>query len=176
MTTTGAAYLMNLTPNDRPRRQTTSHGRPVLASRENASRKRPDSKLESATVTFAPVDDRSCTRHSRAAKPPSSVIHPFCCTDLRTSRFLAAGTFCFQLGNGYPGFLSDGALETVAISLGFSALISAKMPAKLGSPILWVSIPQRGLPGRANATIRSPAGPGQNHGQTGTVHGAVSRH
>ena len=58
-----AAYLTNLTPNERPRRQTTWQWRPVLASREKASRRRPDSTLESETVSFAPVADMSCTKH-----------------------------------------------------------------------------------------------------------------
>jgi hypothetical protein len=92
------AYLTNLTPNERPRCQTTSHGRPVAASREKASRTLPASALESAdTVIFAPVDDMSCTRHWRAAKPPSRVTHPARCMDLRTSRFLAAGTRLFPV-------------------------------------------------------------------------------
>src|SRR6202012_2977502 len=87
-----AVYRTNLTPNEWPRRQTTLHLRPVLASREKASRTRPESTLESGTVIFAPVNDMSCTKHGRVAKPPSSVTHADCCTDLRTSRFLAAGT------------------------------------------------------------------------------------
>jgi hypothetical protein len=33
-------------------------------------------------VIFAPAEDRSITVHSRAAKPPSSVIHPDWRTDL----------------------------------------------------------------------------------------------
>src|SRR5579859_4356969 len=87
-----AVYLTNLTPKERPRRQTTWHLRPLLASRENASRTLPESTLESETVSFAPVADRSCTTHSRAAKPPSRVTQPVCCTDLRTSRLVGAGT------------------------------------------------------------------------------------
>ncbi len=63
-------------PTDLPRRQTTSQRRPVRASRENASRNFAGSELGSSIVTFAPVVDRSCTTHWRAAKPPSSVIHP----------------------------------------------------------------------------------------------------
>jgi hypothetical protein len=66
-------HLMNLTPNDLPRRQTTWQFRPVLASRENASRTLPASMLESSIVIFAPVEDMSCTTHLRAAKPPSNV-------------------------------------------------------------------------------------------------------
>src|SRR5207344_2095976 len=81
-------YRTNLTPNDLPRRQTTSHFRPVLPSRENASLSRPPSALASSTVIFAPVLDKSCTTHRRAAKPPSRVIQPDCCTDLRAARFL----------------------------------------------------------------------------------------
>jgi hypothetical protein len=92
-----AAYLTNLTPKEAPRRQTTWQWRPVLASREKASRRRPDSTLESETESFAPVADMLCTIHRRAAKPPSRVTHAVCCTDLRTSRFLAAGTLVFRL-------------------------------------------------------------------------------
>lgn len=55
-------YLTNLTPNDRPRRQTTLHGRPAFGSREKASSTRPDNTLESDTVIFAPEDDMSCTK------------------------------------------------------------------------------------------------------------------
>lgn len=54
----GCVYLTNLTPKECPRFQTTSHGRPLAASRENASRTLPASALESAdTVIFAPVVD-----------------------------------------------------------------------------------------------------------------------
>jgi hypothetical protein len=63
MRSAGGAYLTNLTPKEWPRRQTTWHGRPLLASRERASRTRPDNTLESATVSLAPVDDISFTRH-----------------------------------------------------------------------------------------------------------------
>src|SRR5258706_3040814 len=70
-----------------PRRQTTSQLRPVLASRENASRNLAGSVLGSSMVSFAPDVERSCTTHGRAAKPPSSVIQPGWCTDLRASRF-----------------------------------------------------------------------------------------
>src|SRR6185295_18016524 len=75
-------------PTDLPRRQTTSQRRPDLASRENASRNFVGSELGSSIVTFAPVVDRSCTTHCRAAKPPSSVIQPGWLSDLRDSRFL----------------------------------------------------------------------------------------
>jgi hypothetical protein len=81
------AYLTNLTPSDFPRRQITSHLRPVLASRENASRNLPANALESSIVSFAPVEDISRTTHRRAAKPPSRVIHPGWYSDLRGSRF-----------------------------------------------------------------------------------------
>src|SRR5882724_8334367 len=81
------AYLTNLTPSDFPRRQITSHLRPVLASRENASRNLPASALESSIVSFAPVQDISRTTHRRAAKPQSRVIHPGWYSDLRASRF-----------------------------------------------------------------------------------------
>src|SRR3569832_2567518 len=53
-------YLTNLTPKERPRRHTTWHWRALLASRENARRTRPDSTLESATVSFALVVDFLC--------------------------------------------------------------------------------------------------------------------
>jgi hypothetical protein len=161
-----AAYLTNLTPNDWPRRQTTSHCRPVLASRENASRTRPDSTLESATVIFAPVDDMSCTKHWRAAKPPSRVTHPVCCTDLRTSRFLAAATFSFPAGNEYPCLLADGTLKTVAISEGFPPHRLKQNARKTPLKAFRGKRSLRGLPGRANAIIRSPASLGCTHGQT----------
>ena len=77
-----------MTPTDLPRRQTTSQRRPVLASRENASRNFAGSVLGSSIVTFAPVVDRSRTTHWRAAKPPSSVVHPGWRSDQRVSRFL----------------------------------------------------------------------------------------
>jgi hypothetical protein len=109
-----AAYLTNLTPKECPRRQTTWQWRPVLASREKASRMRPDSTLESDTESFAPVADMSCTTHWRVAKPPSKVTHPVCCTDLRTSRFLAAGTMLFRLEMIVRAFLSERTLKTVA--------------------------------------------------------------
>src|ERR1700676_1481562 len=83
-------YLTNLTPSDFPRRQITSHLRPVLASRENASRNLPANALESSIVSFAPVEDISRTTHRRAAKPPSRVIHPGWYSDLRASRFFLA--------------------------------------------------------------------------------------
>jgi len=73
-----------------PRRQTTSHGRPVRASRENASRSFAGSVLGSSMVSLAPEDDRSRTTQGRAAKPPSSVIQPAWCSDLRASRFLVS--------------------------------------------------------------------------------------
>jgi hypothetical protein len=80
-------------PTDLPRRQTTSQRRPVLASRENANRNFAGSELGSSIVTFAPVVDRSFTTHWRAAKPPSSVIHPGWLNDLRVSRFLLLDSF-----------------------------------------------------------------------------------
>ena len=75
---------------------------------------RPDSTLESDTVSFAPVADMSCTRHWRVAKPPSRVTQAVCCTDLRTSRFLAAGTMLFRLEMIVRAFLSERTLKTVA--------------------------------------------------------------
>jgi len=72
----GRRYRTNLIPTDLPRRQTTSQLRPVRASRENASFSLAGSVLGSSIVTLAPLEDMSCTTHGRAAKPPSSVIHP----------------------------------------------------------------------------------------------------
>ena len=76
-----------------PRRQTTSQFRPVLASRENASRNWAGNTLGSSTVILAPEADMSCTTQGRAAKPPSRVIHPGWCSDLRASRFFVLGHF-----------------------------------------------------------------------------------
>src|SRR5260370_23848476 len=75
-------------PKGFPRRQTTSEARHVLAARVNASRNLAGKVLGSSIVILAPVDDISRTTHGRAAKPPSRVIHPGCCSDLRASRFL----------------------------------------------------------------------------------------
>src|SRR5271167_2218261 len=115
------SYRTNLTPNDFPRRQITSQVRPVLASREKASRTLPASTLESATVIFAPAEDISCTKHRRAAKPPSSVTQAGCCTDLRASlrasRFLLAAVISCVRGKLFSGLAYPiGALKTVAIS------------------------------------------------------------
>src|SRR6266852_3243470 len=70
-------------PTDLPRRQTTSQFRPVLASRSKATRNRAGSMLGSSIVILAPVEERSCTTHWRAPKPPSKVIQPRWCSDLR---------------------------------------------------------------------------------------------
>src|SRR6266852_4543074 len=75
-------------PTDLPRRQTTSQFRPVLASRSKATRNRAGSMLGSSIVILAPVEERSCTTHWRAPKPPSKVIQPRWCSDLRASRFV----------------------------------------------------------------------------------------
>src|SRR6478735_8028896 len=99
-------------PTDLPRRQTTSQERPVLASRENASRSLAGSELGSSIVRFAPVAERFFTTHWRAAKPPSSVIHPGCCTDLRVSRFLVESKAMLEVPPAKT--LCDGALKTVA--------------------------------------------------------------
>src|SRR5229473_4983467 len=80
-------YRTNLTPTDFPRRQTTSQGRPVLASRVNANRNFAGNMLGSSMVILAPVEDMFCTTHGRAAKPPSRVIQPGWRSDLRTCRF-----------------------------------------------------------------------------------------
>ena len=115
---TAGRYLTNLTPSDFPRRQTTSQRRPDLASRENASRSLPASALASSTVIFAPVEDMSCTTHRRAAKPPSRVIHPDCCTDLRAARFLVCEAIsCLRRKMLPVPAYPRGALETVAIPL-----------------------------------------------------------
>src|ERR1700676_68934 len=82
-------------PTDIPRRQTTSQFRPVRASRVSASRNLAGSALGSSIVILAPVLDISCTRHWRAAKPPSKVIHPGCCRDLRDSRFVVMAALIF---------------------------------------------------------------------------------
>ena len=92
-------YLTNLTPSDFPRRQTTSQLRPVLASREKASRSLPVSTLASSTVILAPEVDKSCATHWRAANPPSRVTHPGWCIDLRASRFLFAATISLPMNN-----------------------------------------------------------------------------
>ncbi len=105
-------YRTNLTPSDLPRRQTTSQFRPVRASRENASRSLPGNTLGSSTVILAPEVDISCTTQGRAAKPPSRVIQPDCCSDLRASRFLvASGHLRYSDDQRYP--YPGQALETV---------------------------------------------------------------
>src|SRR3979409_1296656 len=97
-------------PTELPRRQTTSQFRPVLASRANASRNLAGSMLGSSIVILAPVEDISRTTHWRAAKPPSRVIHPGCCSDLRASRFFV--TAICTAPDPYP--LTAAALESVA--------------------------------------------------------------
>src|ERR1700732_5338164 len=105
-------YRTNLMPKDFPRRQTTSQARPVLASRANASRNLAGKVLGSSIVILAPVEDISRTMHRRAAKPPSRVIHPGRCSDLRASRFFVAAIPL--LPALHP--LIQGTLETVETS------------------------------------------------------------
>src|SRR5882757_3349830 len=131
-----------------PRRQTTSQLRPVLASRENASRNLAGSVLASSMVSFAPDVERFCTTHGRAAKPPSSVIQPGWCTDLRASRFLVPGAIELFLT---PTFLSRAALETVARMRDWSGLFAASR----GPDSLRKNPDGSDLPAPANATIRS---------------------
>jgi hypothetical protein len=142
-------------PTDFPRRQTTSQFRPVLASRANASRNLAGSMLGSSIVILAPVVDISCTTHFRAAKPPSRVIHPGWCSDLRASRFLVIAAIPIPIPipiarEASP--LPHRALKTVATSQEFG-LFGWRRTRSIcphnGAP--------GGLPGRANATIRSAA-------------------
>src|ERR1700694_2390081 len=146
-------YRTNLMPKDFPRRQTTSQARPVLASRANASRNLAGKVLGSSIVILAPVEDISRTTHRRAAKPPSRVIHPGRCSDLRASRFFVAAIPL--LPALHP--LIQGALETVETSQEIRAVgggTAFHLPPKWG-----VSI---GFSGCANAIIRSPAATGIN--------------
>ena len=73
---------------------------PRRASRENASRNLPGSALASSTVTLAPVEDKSCTTHGRAAnalkRDPSGLVDGFA-----GSRFLAAADIQVLL-SGFP--------------------------------------------------------------------------
>jgi hypothetical protein len=146
-------YRTNLMPKDFPRRQTTSQARPVLASRANASRNLAGKVLGSSIVILAPVEDISRTMHRRAAKPPSRVIHPGRCSDLRASRFFVAAIPL--LPALHP--LIQGTLETVETSQEIRAVgggTTFHLPPKRGVP--------GGLPGCANAIIRSPAATGIN--------------
>src|SRR6266550_3959454 len=92
-------------PTDFPRRQTTSQGRPVRASRENANRNFAGNALRSSIVILAPVADMFSTSHRRAANPPSNVIQPGWRSDLRKARFLGAEAIFLGAGAifGYPG-------------------------------------------------------------------------
>ena len=79
---------VNLTPTDRPFRQTTRQFRPVLVSRAKASRSVAGSRSASSLrVILAPELETSSTVHCRAANPPSSVIQAGLDINLRAARF-----------------------------------------------------------------------------------------
>jgi hypothetical protein len=72
-----------------PRRQTTWQGRPARPSRVKPSRNVDDNPEGSTIEIFAPESDKSIISHSRAANPPSSVIHPDLRSDFLGARFFA---------------------------------------------------------------------------------------
>ena len=121
---------------------------PVLASRENASRNLPANALESSIVSFAPVEDISRTTHRRAAKPPSRVIHPGWYSDLRASRFFLMAIASLPAENILGTSLPCGGFINRCYSRPGGGPDTLSLPQNL---------PPRGLPGRAKATIRSPA-------------------
>jgi hypothetical protein len=90
------------------------------------------------------------------------VTQPVCCTDLRTSRFLAAGTMLFRLEMIVRAFLSERTLKTVANYRSERGALLVNISCQNGpAPPLVPYVknqPSRGLPGRANAIIRSRAG------------------
>ena len=128
-----------------------------------------------------------CTMHGRAAKPPSRVIQPGWLSDLRASRFLSAAIvldvparifckrmlrpdrwmgvpFCSQQAQIDASSLPQSALETIA-RVRESGMFPAREP-RLFHPKNGIS---SGLPGRANATIRSRAAPRSIGSRFGTA-------